>query len=151
MLGELVSLLLQNLGGAALGFAAGQFVTWRRGEIWGTAVPVPTRHLNTDRTTKALSWVLVIIAIVTIAQGALFQIRQGDCNEQFRTVIAQRGADSLRQTEANVALQREILEAGTRSDVEAQSIRVEARQHYIDLVEELNEKRRANPYPDPRC
>lgn len=145
---SIVSSLLFSIAGLIVGFVGGQIIAWKR---YGSLI-VPTYHPRQGqrRADFVIGILVVILALATMIQGVVSQQRQGDCNDEFRRVIAERGTLTQRQNAANVELQERLVELSP-SVPENVEKRQEARQRYVDEIREIDAQKSRNPYPDPRC
>lgn len=148
---EVLFELVRAIGYGTVGVVIGLAFTWRTTVVHGVEVRVPTAKPDRNIWNRIIGVLLVVVAVVSIVQGAIFSIRQGDCNEQFRRTIQERGAASLEQSQLWTQLERDLVAIGPAPTLEKQQQLVEARERYVKQVERLNAEREANPYPDPRC
>ncbi|AYR02511.1 hypothetical protein SEA_KEITABEAR_44 [Gordonia phage Keitabear] len=135
----------------AIGLAIGLAVNWRKAKIHGATVLVPTVKPERNLARRVIGGILVVIGVLALTHFVTFTARQSECNEEFRRVIQERGDDAIEQSELWSKLERELAEIGPAVTLEKQQELVDARRRYVVAYEAITEKRKNNPYPDPRC
>ncbi|QMU22493.1 hypothetical protein [Gordonia rubripertincta] len=148
---QLLGELARGLGWTGFGLMLGLAVTWRKKTVHGYEVPVPTPRPDGVIWRRLIGGILVVTAVLSVVNGAMFTSRQANCNEEFRRVIKERSDDSVTQSELWSQLERKLADIGPAVTLAKQQQIVDARKSYVTQYEAITEKRRANPYPDPRC
>ena len=148
---QLLGELARGVGWTVFGLMMGLAVTWRKKTVHGYEVPVPTARPDGVVWRRLIGGILVVTAVLSVVNGALFTTRQANCNQEFRRVIQERGDAALKQAEQWSQLERELAAIGPATTYELQAQIVDARKRYVTRYEQLTEERRSNPYPDPRC
>ncbi|AZV00751.1 hypothetical protein SEA_KIKO_26 [Gordonia phage Kiko] len=148
---QLLGELARGIGWTFFGLMMGLAVTWRKKTVRGYEVPVPTPRPDGVIWRRLIGGILVVTAVLSVVNGAMFTTRQSNCNQEFRRVIQERGEAALDQSELWSQLERELAAIGPAITLERQEKIVDARKRYVVRYEQLTEERRANPYPDPRC
>jgi hypothetical protein len=130
-------------GALTIGLVLGQAVQWHKTKSG-------TRSLEfAPHVMRNVVIVVAVIACLSMFQSAVAQYRQARCNAEFRETIALRSEASSKQTEANAALMRRLIELPENAD--NQEARNKARENYIAAVQNYIITAHNNPYPDPRC
>lgn len=135
----------------AIGLAIGLGVNWRKAKVHGATVLVPTAKPERAVARRVIGGILVVIGVLALTHFVTFTARQSDCNEEFRRVIQERSDAATEQSELWSQLERQLARIGPVDTPEEEIEVVEARIRYVEKYEAATEKRRANPYPDPRC
>ena len=135
----------------AIGLAIGLGVNWRRAQVHGATVLVPTVQPERAVARRVIGGILVVIGVLALTHFVTFTARQSDCNEEFRRVIQERGDAAVEQSELWSQLERELAALGTVDNPVERQAEVDARIRYVERYEAATERRQANPYPDPRC
>lgn len=148
---QLLAEVARALGYGTFGLFVGLAVTWRKTTVSGYEVWVPTPRPDGVIWRRVIGGLLVIVGVLMIVNSAIFASRQSQCNEEFRRVIKERGDAATEQSELWSQLERELARIGPVDTPEEEIEVVEARIRYVEKYEAATEKRRANPYPDPRC
>ncbi|WNM68774.1 membrane protein [Gordonia phage Soos] len=151
--------LLFSIAGLIVGFVGGQLIAWRR---YGSLI-VPTYHPRTDRRRAdfIVGILVVALAMATLVQGIVNQNTQTECNNEFRRVLKERSTLTSMQTDESRLLQQRLIDiedefppsslADPVRRAEYIHARDEARSRYVSRLNELDNQRSKNPYPDPRC
>ncbi|UAJ16203.1 membrane protein [Gordonia phage Malibo] len=148
---ELFLELVRAVGYGTIGVVIGLAFTWRRATVHGVEVRVPTARPDKPVWKRIIGALLVVVAVLSMTQSAVFTARQSNCNAEFRRVIQERSDASLEQSELWSRLERELAAIGPAITFDKQSQIVAARERYVRDFDRLTAQRRANPYPDPRC
>ncbi|QGJ93598.1 membrane protein [Gordonia phage MelBins] len=135
----------------AIGLAIGLGVTWRNATVHGVEVRVPTVKPERNVARRVIGGVLIVVGVLALTHFVTFTARQSDCNEEFRRVIQERGDAAVEQSELWSQLERELAALGPVDNPRERQAEVDARIRYVEAYEQATERRRANPYPDPRC
>ncbi|QGJ95827.1 membrane protein [Gordonia phage EMoore] len=148
---ELVIEAFKALIYAAIGLAIGLGVNWRKAKIHGATVLVPTVKPERNVARRVIGGILVVIGVLALTHFVTFTARQSDCNEEFRRVIQERGDAATEQSTLWSQLERELAALGPVDTPAERQAEVDARIRYVEAYELATERRRSNPYPDPRC
>lgn len=135
----------------AIGLAIGLGVNWRKAKVHGATVLVPTAKPERAVARRVIGGILVVIGVLALTHFVTFTARQSDCNEEFRRVIKERGDAATEQSTLWSQLERELAALGPVDNPVERQAEVDARIRYVERYEKATERRRANPYPDPRC
>lgn len=135
----------------AIGLAIGLGVNWRKAKVHGATVLVPTVQPERAVARRVIGGILVVIGVLALTHFVTFTARQSDCNEEFRRVIKERGDAATEQSTLWSQLERELAALGPVDNPVERQAEVDARIRYVERYEAATERRRANPYPDPRC
>lgn len=135
----------------AIGLAIGLGVNWRKAKVHGATVLVPTAKPERAVARRVIGGILVVIGVLALTHFVTFTARQSDCNEEFRRVIQERGDAATEQSTLWSQLERELAALGPVDNPVERQAEVDARIRYVERYEAATERRRANPYPDPRC
>ena len=135
----------------AIGLAIGLGVNWRKAKVHGATVLVPTVQPERAVARRVIGGILVVIGVLALTHFVTFTARQSDCNEEFRRVIQERGDAAVEQSELWSQLERELAALGPVDNPVERQAEVDARIRYVERYEAATERRKANPYPDPRC
>lgn len=135
----------------AIGLAIGLGVNWRKAKVHGATVLVPTVQPERAVARRVIGGILVVIGVLALTHFVTFTARQSDCNEEFRRVIQERGDAATEQSTLWSQLERELAALGPVDNPVERQAEVDARIRYVERYEAATERRRANPYPDPRC
>lgn len=135
----------------AIGLAIGLGVNWRKAKVHGATVLVPTAKPERTVARRLIGGILVVIGVLALTHFVTFTARQSDCNEEFRRVLKERGDAATEQSTLWSQLERELAALGPVDNPVERQAEVDARIRYVERYEAATERRRANPYPDPRC
>lgn len=136
---------------AAVGLAIGLGVNWRKAKVHGATVLVPTVKPERAVARRIIGGILIIVGVLSLTHFVTFTARQSDCNEEFRRVIQERGDAATEQSTLWSQLERELAALGPVDTPAERQAEVDARIRYVERYEAATERRKANPYPDPRC
>lgn len=81
------ALLFVGIFSFTLGLFVGQCLKWKPHTIRGYEVKLPTAHFRKPKWNKVLGLAIVLMAIAIAFQFVYFQVRQDDCNSEFRSAI----------------------------------------------------------------
>ncbi|AMS03035.1 hypothetical protein SEA_LEONARD_43 [Gordonia phage Leonard] len=135
----------------AVGLAIGLGVNWRKAKIHGATVLVPTVKPERNVARRVIGGILIVVGVLALTHFVTFTARQSDCNEEFRRVIQERGDAATEQSALWSQLERELAALGPVDTPRERQAEVDARIRYVVAYEQATERRKANPYPDPRC
>ena len=170
------TLILTGLGSFAVGMFVGQILIWKVRTIRGYDVNLPTPHIRKPRWNKVVGIALVLVALVVVIQGVLFQNRQQDCNKDFLDALKYRSQITQEDNDLrdrNTALNSEDFAALSTFLGKLLTIPEDPPDDYLmpDLIEfnktisdnqterediikeqeRLDQVRADNPYPDTDC
>lgn len=136
---------------AAVGLAIGLGVNWRKATVHGATVLVPTVKPERMVARRVIGGILIIIGVLALTHFVTFTARQSDCNQEFRRVIQERGDAATEQSTLWSQLERELAALGPVDTPKERQAEVDARLRYVAAYELATERRKSQPYPDPRC
>lgn len=140
--------VLGSLVALAVGFAIGQIVAWRRAKIGGREFLVPTAHPG-PRTAKIAAALVILVATASMLSGVATQARIERCNERYREIVQIRSDGSAEQFQAITDLQVRLARA--EAGIGGAEERYQARQDYVERVQEIEAFRASHPYPTTEC
>lgn len=141
--------LLKDAAFVLMGFILGSAVKWRKGKHNGHDVVSPTIS-RTPRSIAMLAIVMTMLSLLTVFNSATSTNKQRDCNAEFQRVINERSQYTQAADDALYQMVREIYQDATNTN-RGDTDFVESLNAYLEAQASVNQARRDNPYPDPRC
>ena len=147
------NVLLQLAFGAACigaGFLAGLSLSWREYKRGGKSVTVPAL----PRTERQQAYILVVVALVTLASTAFAAIqstKQQECNTEFRTTLIARSAITAENQRHLDDMINAIADSSANPGPDSRARAMQAILDYRAWSLEADQRRADNPLADPKC
>jgi len=149
----MTSVLLQaiyGVGWGGIGFFAGLSLSWRRYRLAGRDVTAPALA-HSDRQQAFALIAVTLLAVMSAVYAAMQQVRQSDCNADFRQSLIDRSAIA---TESQRHLDAMLITVGGAISSPDPAARDKARQAIVDYAvwaAEAERQRSQHPIADPKC